>query len=92
MPGSRRLPGNSYKNQAGSGGMRLQIAAKTLERVEEEKAEAMKKAIDSLARYKFMMFGYWAAVWVHLNKISKLNDPNPFVGLVRQAKEMRKAV
>jgi hypothetical protein len=64
---------------------------KVRERIEDEKTEAMQKAIDALARYKFMMFGYWAAVWVHLNKMSEYKEPNPFVGLVRQAKETRKA-
>lgn len=36
--------------------------------LDEEMREAERKAIDSLARYKFLMFGYWAGVWVHLNR------------------------
>ena len=32
----------------------------------EKKQEAYEQAIDSLSRYKFMMFGYWSAIWVHL--------------------------
>lgn len=49
--------------------------------------EAESKAWDSLARYKFQMFGYWAAIWVHLNKLSGRNEPNPWHSLVKQARE-----
>jgi hypothetical protein len=35
-----------------------------------ELKEAETKAIDSLSRYKFDIFGYWAGIWVHLNRIS----------------------
>ena len=48
--------------------------------------EAEAKAWDSLARYKFMMFGYWASIWVHLNRAGGFNRPNPFTGIVRLAK------
>lgn len=48
--------------------------------------EAERKAWDSLSRYKFAMFGYWAGVWVHLNRISGLRRPNPWKGLVRHAR------
>jgi len=44
------------------------------------------KAIDALARYKFQMFGYWAAIWVHLNRIEGKSRPNPFKHLVKAAK------
>lgn len=54
-----------------------------------ELEEAEMKAIDSLGRYKFAMFGYWAGIWVHLNKISGAKKPNPFRDLVRLAKQMR---
>jgi hypothetical protein len=53
--------------------------------------EAEAKAIDSLSRYKFAMFGYWAGIWVHLNRISGQHNPNPFNKLVNVAKEMRKS-
>jgi hypothetical protein len=43
------------------------------------------KAWDSLSRYKFMMFGYWAAMWVHLNRIGRFRRPNPWVELVKLA-------
>jgi hypothetical protein len=48
--------------------------------------EAEAKAWESLARYKFQMFGYWAAIWVHLNRISGENRPNPWSGLVAAAR------
>lgn len=51
--------------------------------------EAERKAIDSLARYKFAMFGYWAGIWVHLNRIEGQGRPSPFVTLVRQARVLR---
>lgn len=49
--------------------------------------EAEHKAWDSLARYKFQMFGYWAAIWVHLNRISGAKRSNPFRLLVANARE-----
>jgi len=45
------------------------------------------KAWDALSRYKFQMFGYWAAIWVHLNRISKAKRPNPWVELVKRSRE-----
>jgi hypothetical protein len=44
------------------------------------------KAWDSLSRYKFQMFGYWAAIWVHLNRIGGFNRPNPWKDLVQTAR------
>jgi hypothetical protein len=55
----------------------------------QELATAEAKAIDSLARYKFAMFGYWAGIWVHLNRISGENRPNPFNELVTVARKLR---
>ena len=49
--------------------------------------EAAYRAIDS-RRYKFMQFGYWAAIWVHLNRISGANRPNPFKALIKAAREI----
>lgn len=57
--------------------------------------EAEKKAWDSLSRYKFQMFGYWASIWVHLNKIGKFKKHNPFKKIVKIAKgnnEMNKEI
>jgi hypothetical protein len=47
-----------------------------------DRAIAAYKAWDSLARYKFQMFGYWAAIWVHLNRVIGDRQPNPFKNLV----------
>ena len=53
----------------------------------EEMDVAELKALDALARYKFQMFGYWAAIWVHLNRISGLKRPSPFKDLVKVARK-----
>lgn len=52
-----------------------------------ELKEAERKAWNSLSRYKFVMFGYWAGVWVHLNRISGQRFPNPWKNIVLQARE-----
>jgi hypothetical protein len=57
------------------------------DRLLSELNEAESRAWDSLSRYKFQMFGYWAAVWVHLNRIGGFNRPNPWKGLVMAARE-----
>lgn len=49
-------------------------------------ADAYCKALDSLGRYKFLMFGYYAAQWVKLNSLLPEPRPNPFTALVRCAK------
>lgn len=54
--------------------------------LEDKLAEAEAKAWDSLARYKFVMFGYWAGVWVHLNQMQDKPSPNPFRALVGHAR------
>jgi hypothetical protein len=59
------------------------------EKLIQELNDAEQKAWDSLSRYKFNMFGYWAAIWVHLNRISGQNRPNPFKEIVKIAKERR---
>lgn len=56
------------------------------ERLKLELAEAEQKAWDSLARYKFQMFGYWAAIWVHLNRVGGFKRPNPFKETVSLAR------
>lgn len=48
--------------------------------------EAERKAFDALSRYKFAMFGYWAAIWVHWNRAGNAKKSNPFRGLVHAAK------
>jgi len=59
-----------------------QLAAK----LQAELDEAEAKAWDALGRYKFQMFGYWAAIWVHLNRISGAGRPNPWTVLVSSAR------
>lgn len=54
--------------------------------INSELEEAGRKAWDSLSRYKFQMFGYWCSIWVHLNRISGLNKPNPWRNLVQLAR------
>jgi hypothetical protein len=49
--------------------------------------DAEAKAWDALARYKFWMFGYWAAIWVHLNRIGHFKRPNPWLQLVKFARD-----
>ena len=58
-------------------------------RLRADLAEAEEKAWDSLARYKFQMFGYWSAIWVHLNRVGRFGRPNPWRELVRAARERR---
>lgn len=52
-----------------------------------EMAEAEKKAIDAMARYKFWTFAYNAAWWVKLNRLAGAKKPNPFAFLVKAARE-----
>lgn len=54
--------------------------------IADEMARAEALAWKSLAKYKFMMFGYWSAIWVHLNRISGLKKPNPFQEAVKHAR------
>jgi len=58
-------------------------------KLEKELKEAEVKAHDALSRYKFQMFGYWAAIWVHLNKIGGFKRPNPFAPYVLQARKLK---
>ena len=50
-----------------------------VDKLAHELDEAERKAIQALGRYKFQMFGYWAAIWVHLNRIAGGKRPNPFL-------------
>lgn len=49
--------------------------------------EAEEKAHKSLSLYKFMNFGYWAAIWTHLNRVGKFHRPNPFTDYVKLARK-----
>ncbi len=59
------------------------------ERLAEDLANAETRAWEALGRYKFVMFGYWAGVWVHLNRISGPKQRNPFRALVDVARAMQ---
>lgn len=63
-------------------------AEETARKLEDELNEAERQAWNALARYKFQMFGYWAAIWVHLNRIGGFKRKNPFSQLVKQAREV----
>jgi hypothetical protein len=54
--------------------------------LESELNDAECKAWDSLARYKFQMFGYWSAIWVHLNRVGGFKRANPWRSLVDTAR------
>lgn len=56
--------------------------------IHQAKLEAAHKAVDSLSRYKFIMFGYHAALWVSLNRLDATKDHNPFIPLVHLARRM----
>ena len=53
-----------------------------------ELAAAERDAWKNLARYKFWMFGYFAARWVYLNRLIGGRRPNPFKRLVLLARDM----
>lgn len=57
----------------------------------EELDHAEREAWNALSRYKFQMFGYWAAIWVHLNRISHAKRRNPWSALVKSARESAEA-
>lgn len=61
--------------------------------VEAELENCAAKAMDALSRYKFWMFGYWAAMWVNINRLHPVmfGRKNPFRELVKFAqREMSK--
>ena len=47
------------------------------QRIINARAEAERKAWDSLARYKFVMFGYWAGKWFGFNRICAVQETRP---------------
>ena len=57
------------------------------EQLEKALDEAEEKAHKNLARYKFMNFGYWAAIWTHLNRVGNFHRSNPFSGYVELARK-----
>lgn len=69
-----------------------QCTLATKESMERALNEAEEKAHRNLARYKFMNFGYWAAIWVHLNQVGNFHRPNPFSPYVELARNKTKGV
>jgi|GEM_PF-3340320 len=67
--------------------LKVPLNTPTRQRLARELDEAEKKAHQNLARYKFHNFGYWAAVWVHLNRAGGFKRPNPFVDYVQLARK-----
>ena len=56
---------------------------------EQKREEARLKAWDSLSRYKFLMFGYWAGAWVAFNDCCEQRYANPFASLVHMARAQK---
>ncbi len=56
-----------------------------------QRDQARIKADDSLARYKFEMFGYWASSWVKFNQLVPKHKrlANPFANYVKLARKFR---
>lgn len=59
----------------------------------DHRKDAMDKAFKALSQYKFAMFGYWAGIWVHMNRCIAEQDPglknaNPFSFLVKSARKV----
>lgn len=63
------------------------ILTRVAERLSAELAVAERKALQALAGYKFVMFGYHAAQWVLLNRVEGGGRPNPFRILVHAARQ-----
>lgn len=62
------------------------VEAVSQTRLLKEMQDAQHNAWKSLARYKFMQFGYWVGIWVHLNRIHGGRAPNPWACLVSIAR------
>lgn len=58
------------------------MSTEYLKELDQAELEAWK----NLARYKFWMFGYFAARWVFLNRMLGAKRPNPFKSLVLLAR------
>ena len=57
-------------------------------RIGELKRESLKRAIDSLAKGGYAMFGLFATQWTTLNQIDARKEPNPFKGIVAEARKL----
>ena len=63
--------------------------ARVASMVRDHMDEAEGKAWDALSKYKFQLFGYWAAFWAHLNHISGERHLSPFISLAKFGQERR---
>ena len=52
-------------------------------------ADAEQNASTALGRYKFVLFGYWCGVWVHLKRIDGARRADPWTALVRHVREQQ---
>ena len=68
----------------------LQHQPASQDRLTRERDDAERHAWDALARYKFVMFGYWCGIWVHLNRLCATPKPNPWRDLVAAARRHRR--
>ena len=50
------------------------------DRLTRERDAAERHAWDALARYKFVMFGYWCGIRVHLNRPLRNPEAQPLEG------------
>jgi hypothetical protein len=66
----------------------IEDSTNPLDRIHNARLDAERKAWDSLGRYKFAMFGYWAAAWIHYNQLMPKEQKlgNPFKSLVQAAR------
>ena len=76
--------GHATMNRASSAA--AERATTTSQRITDEIAEAEHQAWTALTRYKFLLFGYWAGMWIHLNRIDGNRRANPWRQLVQQAR------
>ena len=76
--------GHATMNRASS--TAAERATTTSQRITDEIAEAEHQAWTALTRYKFLLFGYWAGMWIHLNRIDGNRRAYPWRQLVQQAR------
>ena len=62
-----------------------------MNKIELARSAAKEKAVDFLGRYKFQMFGYWAALWVSLNRLCEKREKSPFQDFVIMARAKKEA-
>ena len=84
-------PGNGF-GKHGEGFVRFALTQpvdkieEALERINNTLNEAEARAFESLAKYKFQMFGYWASAHQHLARTVSRNHNTPFAELIDMAK------